>query len=259
VVLLRDLSNIRAKNRSRPDNELETAVQILDETKGVVVVAATEDRNLVGLFYQDLGMQQTFSEFPELLLIDATYKLNDLRMPLYLLMVVDSNGESEIVGTFLAADDTHDTIAIMIQTFKTNNPAWINVKAIMSDKDFVERNVMREEFPQASLLICLFHVLRTFRREVTCERMGIRASQRDLCLDILQQIVYSKSQDEYDQKVELLMATGLESVCTYFRNSWDPIKEEFVECFKGRALTLGNRTNNRLESINEKIKSVCSK
>ena len=42
-------------------------------------------------------MQDTFCTYPELLLIDTTYKLNDLRMPLYVLMVVDGNGESEIV------------------------------------------------------------------------------------------------------------------------------------------------------------------
>ena len=30
--------------------------------------------------------------YPELVLIDATYKLNNLRMPLYITMVVDGNG-----------------------------------------------------------------------------------------------------------------------------------------------------------------------
>ena len=33
-------------------------------------------------------------------MIDATYKLNDLRMSLYLLMVIDGNGQSEIVASF---------------------------------------------------------------------------------------------------------------------------------------------------------------
>ena len=32
-----------------------------------------------------------------------------------------------------------------------------------------------------------------------------------------------------------------------------------MECFKGANFTLGERTNNRLESINAKVKSVCSK
>lgn len=30
-------------------------------------------------------MRKTFAAFPELLFIDATYKLNDLRMPVYII------------------------------------------------------------------------------------------------------------------------------------------------------------------------------
>ena len=42
-------------------------------------------------------MRETFAAYPELLFIDATYKLNYLRIPVYLMMVEDDNGESEIV------------------------------------------------------------------------------------------------------------------------------------------------------------------
>ena len=55
---------------------------------------------------------EMFSNFPELLLIDATYKLNDLRMPLYIMMVVDGNGESEIVALWIVASE--DRISIKV-------------------------------------------------------------------------------------------------------------------------------------------------
>ena len=48
-------------------------------------------------------MKSAFEAFPEVLLVDATYKLLDLRMPVYLLLIIDGNGQSEIVGIFLAA------------------------------------------------------------------------------------------------------------------------------------------------------------
>ena len=40
----------------------------------------------------------------------------------------------------------------------------------MSDKDFTERAVYQAKFPDASLIICLFHTLQS---EVTCEKLGI--------------------------------------------------------------------------------------
>ena len=66
-------------------------------------------------------MQEMFSNFPELLLIDATYKLNDLRMPLYIMMVVDGNGESEIVALWIVASEDRISIKNMVRIFKRHN------------------------------------------------------------------------------------------------------------------------------------------
>jgi len=41
------------------------------------------------------------SAYLELLLLDATYKLTNVHMPVYVLLCVSANGESEVVGIFL--------------------------------------------------------------------------------------------------------------------------------------------------------------
>lgn len=257
-VLLRDLSNIRRSSNTPVENQLEATLSDLERQPGATVgVVVNDQHSLVGIFYQDEVMKRVFSYYPEFLMVDSTYKLNDLRMPLYVFLVVDGNGESEIVGTFLAADETEHTIREMVKVFKAQNPDHVKVQTVMTDKDFVERSVFRDELPQASMVICLFHVLRTFRREITCDRMGLRPNQRDVCLDLFQQIVYSPSPEEYEDRVSRLRSTGYDKVIEYYENNWAGIKHEFVECFKSECLTLGNRTNNRIESINEKIKTVC--
>ena len=69
-------------------------------------------------------MKYNFECYPEVLMVDATYKLNELRMPLYLMIVIDGNGQSEIVAMFLTSVETKQAIADMIHTFKEVNPAW---------------------------------------------------------------------------------------------------------------------------------------
>ena len=81
-----------------------------------------------------------------------------------------------------------------MESFKRHNPAWIKTTVIMSDKDFTERQAFTKCFPNASLLICLYHTLRTFRREITIEKMGITSAERDRALEIITKIVYSKSE-----------------------------------------------------------------
>ena len=54
-----------------------------------------------GLMFQDNLMKSVFSSYPEVLLVDATYKLTNLKMPVYLMMSIDGNGQDEIVLVFL--------------------------------------------------------------------------------------------------------------------------------------------------------------
>ena len=69
-----------------------------------------EKKTFTGLFFQDALMKYNFHCYPEVVLFDATYKLNEFRMPLYLMLVIDGNGHSEIVSMFLTAieTDSHD-------------------------------------------------------------------------------------------------------------------------------------------------------
>lgn len=258
VILLKDIHNIRTKLKSSNTDmtTLQSAIDHLSACNGAYVKLMTnENSELRGLFFQDARMREIFQAYPEFLCIDATYKVNDLRMPLYILLVENGNGQSEIVGMWLVADETEEMMTEMIKLFKDQNPNWDKVITVMSDKDFVEREVIKKEIPQAKLKICLFHVLRTFRREITAEKTGVNKRQRINILEILQKIAYSTSLEQYEANKAVLMETQNAQVIEYFCQSWDPIRDQWVVGL-ATSCSLGNKTNNRLESINQKIKQV---
>ena len=128
--------------------------------------------------------------------VNASYKLLDLRLPVYLMLCEDSNGQSEIIAVCILVTENAEGIRWMFETFKAQNAKWCDVKVVMSDKDINEREVIKEVFPDASVLICLIHTLRTFRREVTCERMGITSGQKSMCLELVQKLAYCTSQEQ---------------------------------------------------------------
>ena len=218
-----------------------------------------EQHIFTGLFFQDAGMKYNFECYPEVLMVDATYKLNELRMPLYLMMVIDGNGQSEIIAMFLTLLETKQAITDMIRAFKEVNPAWQRIGVVVSDKDFTERSVFSEEFPGSTLQLCLFHVLRSFCREITCDKLGLRPGERDYVLELLTKLVYSSSEEEYEKHYAEFLKSSPQSVIQYYSANWHSIKDEWVECYKSLSFTLGEKTNNRLESINGKLKSVCSR
>ena len=55
-------------------------------------------------------MNSVFDLNPEVIVVDATYKLNNLRMPLYLLIYIDGNVQGEIVLMFLMTMETEEAI-----------------------------------------------------------------------------------------------------------------------------------------------------
>ena len=121
-----------------------------------------------------------------------------------------------------------------------------------------ERNVFSAAFPAASLQLCLFHTLHSFSREVTLDKMGIRAGQRDALLKIFNAMAVARCERQFDEQCTLLEDMAIQPALAYFRRNWLPTKHEWVSCYKVRHFMLGEQTNNRLESLNGKIKSVCS-
>ncbi|XP_031329334.1 protein FAR1-RELATED SEQUENCE 5-like isoform X1 [Photinus pyralis] len=257
IILSKDIRNIKYVTRlPLKSNDLEKIVSILSENEGCAVeIAHDQEGNLIGIYYQDFFMKHVFQTFPELLICDATYKLNELNMALYILLAVDGNGQSEIVSTFLMADESKSAIEVMIKTFKYKNEAWVKTVTILTDKDMTERNIFKNEFPHADVLLCLFHTLRTFRREITIERMAIKKETREKCLQVIQKIAYSATLKEYNINYEELQKLDVKNVLKYYDENWHNIKNEWVEGLKSSCFTLNNSTTNRLESINQKIKS----
>ena len=62
-----------------------------------------------------------YASFPETLFVDATHKLNQLHMPLYILLTEDGNGESEIVAVCLVVNEDESSIKQMVAWFKEYN------------------------------------------------------------------------------------------------------------------------------------------
>ena len=134
------------------------------------MVTSEKNCTFKGIYYQDENMKTIYSYIPEIMRVDVTYKLNEMRMSVFLQMVIDGNGESEIVAVFIVVLEDAETISKMVEIFKSHNPNWSQTKTIVTDKDLVERAVYSEQFPDAMLHLCIFHVLRSMRREINVEK-----------------------------------------------------------------------------------------
>lgn len=87
----------------------------------------------------------------------------------------------------------------MVDLFKKYNFFWNEIKVVMLDKDFIEWDVFKVCFFVVSLSICFYYILRFFRWEIICEKMGIIFVERLWVFEILFFLVYCKSEGEYEK------------------------------------------------------------
>ena len=82
-----------------------------------------------------------------------------------------------------------------------------------------QRKLPDELQKKAAAFICLFHTLRSFRHEVSCEKWGITPGERMLALKIFQKMAYALSEKEYESLCKELKDNTPKSVYDYFSDN----------------------------------------
>ena len=90
--------------------------------------------------------------------------------------------------------------------------------------------------------------------------MKITQAQRDASLEMVQRLAYASTAEEYKRLYDGLCENCPLTMKDYYNKNWHQIKEEWVKCYRNVNVNLGNTTTKRsVESLNTKIKSVCSR
>ena len=88
-------------------------------------ILADPERVLKGLFFQDLEMQRKYKAYPEMISVNSTYKLLEIRMPVYLVLNEDAMGEnsreSEIVAVCFLAEENAEGVGFLLIHLKTQS------------------------------------------------------------------------------------------------------------------------------------------
>lgn len=77
-------------------------------------------------------MAAIFDRYPEVVLFYATYRLNDRRMPLSLMLVIDGEGETEVACFWLTKSENKQAAEAMLDSFKRHNENWEKIKVVIS-------------------------------------------------------------------------------------------------------------------------------
>lgn len=219
---------------------------------GADVSVLSYNNKFKAIYFSTQDMKNSMSSWPEIVFIDGTYSLTDSDLTVMLMVVEDSNGTTNIVAVGLVAAEDLTTVKWLLSTFRENRgQVTSKIQCFMSDKDMVGRRVLHELFPGVRIYICLFHTLQAMKRALS-KKNNLSWFER------LMKLAYSASEEQYLQKYNVFCSDAPDDVAEYYNKNWHVIREDWT-VYSMRYGNLMNLTNNRLESMNQKLKQVVPK
>ena len=226
-----------------------------NDANATTYVEIDVDSNLDLLFIQTSEMKTMFQKSPNMIFMDNTYKVNLEGYTLNVILVDDENGNGKPVAYTFLRRETKENLTRVMEIFgEYNDLTKINV--VMIDKDLTEIAILREKLPAAHIQICSFHVMKYFKSKVSKIDRTTSSERRDL-LQLLRSILYSDSEDSYNEKHERLQRE-FSFFSEYYNNNWHNCRNMWVRCYQKKIMNFGNFTNNKIESHNEKLKQYLS-
>ena len=184
-------------------------------------------------------------------MVDGTYKINNVGMSLYDILVEDGCGDSRVIAYCFVAQETKISIVNFLQIFKRYNPKWEQIKVAITDKDFTEIVSIKKEFPQAINLLCQFHMLKYIRTKISSYSSDNEVKEQ--LMQLTKKAVYALSEQQLSDTFK-----DIEKLSTdfhrYMVKNWLSCKESWCMYQQKDVFTMFNSTTNRIEAHHRVLK-----
>lgn len=189
-----------------------------------------------------------FEESGEILFIDSTGNVDRFGCKLFLIYTNSCAG-GMIVGTIILTSEATSVINVGLEQWKKllpqnalNNRYMNGPQLFMTDDSTAERNALQESFPQAILLLCIFHVLQAAWRYLWNSNHGILLKHRPTLFCGIKEMVYSKTLDDLNNSYNKILTSSLTNKYPRFKSYIEGLfhrKAEWAICFRNNYVIRG--------------------
>ena len=169
----------------------------------VVVLETDENGELQMIYVQTPKMKEIFSKFPSVCMMDTTYKHNNVNFCLASIMVVDGDGNGEIVAHAWLSRDSCVHWKLFPNKFRELNDSASEIGVCVIDKDFAEIRAITDVLPHAAIHLCLFHAQQAFNKH-----LNEKLDQDKRVLSLLSKMMYGSSEKSYTEAYEEIVSIG---------------------------------------------------
>ena len=160
------------------------------------------------------------------------------------------------LGILVTSDEKTQTLTdgfnILKDCFPENSFNFKGCPEVMMTDNCSElHDALRNVWPEAKLILCVFHLLQQVWRWLNEKKHGIQVIDRAPLLSLFKQVVYAESVQEMEEKYELLLsdksAKKYAKFVSYVGSVYET-KHTWAICYRQPFLLRGSNTNNYVEA-----------
>ena len=221
---------------------------------------ASDPVRVVDLFWAFPQFLYYFGLYPNILIIDCTYKTNHARLPLFEMVGVDAAEKTFCVAfAFLSAEDTEsfvwafDQLKVALRTKGISQLPQI----VAIDRALASINAITASFPLARPIICLWHANKAVAGHCKPDLYNDGEETWESFEAGWLGLIDSSSEAEFDSKWSTMRSTfgpKFGKHINYLWNTWLVYRQFFVRAWIDKSPHFGIRTTGRVESTHGLIK-----
>jgi hypothetical protein len=203
-------------------------------------------RRLVSLLWMSPVQRELYNQYNDVVIVDSTYNTNRFQMILCVVTVIDNNYRTRIVACAIIEDETLDTYQWILDSILTET--GVSPRIVFSDSDPSLIRSIKDIFPNAHHLICIFHIDLNLRKKLK-GKLGSQFEEfhhkfyvcrNSLCEELFE-LRWNQLIEQYPTAAKYLSGTLYNT-----KDSWAVpwIRKKF---------TAGAQSTQRIESINRHI------
>lgn len=253
-----DIVNLRHRvlnNGHQVDDtdRLQDILNGVEQANGRVHLQNDEHGKIILVCFSTADMLNIGASLSEVLFVDGTYRVNKYGYPLYQIMIHDATGHGRCIMYSFLQSETRADIGNMFRVFLQFFPTCKEMsKVVFIDKDFKEIEAVTQIFGEGvEVLLCIFHVLKVFKKKISDLVLPIDAKRT--LMSLMKMLVYAQSQSDMNS-ILIKVAECDSEFHAYVQGNWMNCVNMWAMWKRKNLHTLGNNTNNFVESENAKVK-----
>jgi hypothetical protein len=219
---------------------------------------ASDDR-VTAIFFAHPGSLAFLQAYPEILLLDCTYKTNKYSMPLLDMIGVDASQRSFCIAfAFLSGETEADYLWALEQLKSLYEQCQAPFPSvILTDRCLACINAVSTLFPSSPALLCIWHANKAVVSH--CKPAFLKAEKWEEFYQFWHSIINSSTEEIYEERLSEFRQQyipGHLNEVGYIQTTWlNPFKERLVKAWVDKCTHFGNIATSRVEGIHSLLKS----